>query len=257
MSEENLSAPDTGTESQDSIQEKFVPQSSVDKIVGGAKKAAYEKGMKDAQNALHQAQLAQQSAQAPQPLESHYQPQGQTAPQAAPQAGASNFGGMQGQFTPEQLDQIRQTSLNAVNESQQKQANQALAQQIATDFKNKIAAASEKYPDIQEKMSTLDLSKMPHIVHLANMKDNTADIMYDLADNPHKVASLMVLQHTQQGSLPVAINKLSDSIKTNQSALADTKSAPDPLSQIMPSVTNTDNGSRSVRDFKKAAWLRG
>ena len=105
-------------------------------------------------------------------------------------------------------------------------------------------------------MDSLELSTIPEVVQLANTVDNTADVMYELGKNPHKVASLLTL--TRYGNVKLAYaetKKLSDSIKQNQNALQQPV-PPEPLSQLKPSNVGTDNGVLTVRELRKQSHLR-
>jgi hypothetical protein len=79
-----------------------------------------------------------------------------------------------------------------------------------------------------------------------------ADIMKELLDNPMKMGNLMTLMYTQPQMAQKAMADLSNSIKTNQDALAQEKQAQDPMSQLKPSTSaGMDNSAMSVSDFKK------
>jgi hypothetical protein len=90
--------------------------------------------------------------------------------------------------------------------------------------------------------------------------DNTAEIMYELGQNPTKFDSVLALSVRNKTLAHKAITKLSDSIKQNKVAVdknAKTK-VNEPLDQIKPSLTGTDSGDpKSVGDFRKQDWLRG
>jgi hypothetical protein len=52
------------------------------------------------------------------------------------------------------------------------------------------------------------------------------------------------------------IAKLSQSIKTNDEAKKNLQEAQDPLNRLKPSPVGTDNGTKTVRDFKSANYLK-
>lgn len=208
-------------------QEKVLTQSEVNDLIGRKKAEAYEQGKREA--------LAQ------------FQP----APQAQQQQ-VSQMGGMQ-QFNP---DQLRNMVAEEAQRQLQYHAQMAQGERIANEFTQKMMSAKDKYPDFEQVVSGLDFSKIPQIVQLANGSENTADIMYDLAQNPHKIANLLTLANTDPRLAHQGMQKLSASIKQNQS-VENQKNAREPLSQVTPSITGTDNGSQTISDLRKQPWLRG
>lgn len=236
-SSQNMSSPVVSTRATTSVdasapaaekpQEKLLKQSEVNEIIGSAKREAYEKGKRES--------LAEyQKSQA------HVQQPNYNANQT--------IGGMP-QLSDEKIRQL-------INEEAQKMTNMAVAQKIANEFTQKMMAAKDKYPDFEQVVGELNLVDMPQIVNWANSLDNTADVMYELAKYPEKLSSVTVLAYTNPRKATVLLQKLSDSIKQNESALKQ-PSASEPLSQIKPSTTGTDNGSRTVSDLRKQPWLRG
>lgn len=144
-----------------------------------------------------------------------------------------------------------------VSEESQRISNESIANQIANDFQQKIIAAKEKYPDIDEAVGQLNLASIPHLAVWANSLDNTADVIYEISKHPSKFANLLTLSQAAPHLAVMEMQKLSESIKKNQQATDQHKQANEPLDQIKPSTTGTDNGSMSVADFKKQSWLRG
>ena len=105
-------------------------------------------------------------------------------------------------------------------------------------------------------MADVDLRSIPYHVQLANMVDNTAEVMYELAKNPSKIGAIQTLIEidTKAGRHPklalAEMKRLSESIKVNSKG---SKYQPpnEPLSQMRPSNAGTGNqGDRSVRDYK-------
>jgi len=238
VSDQNISSPSVSTSAVTSAdtstapvvektQEKLLKQSEVNDIIGSAKREAYEKGKRES--------LAEyQKTQAPVQTNSY--------------APNQTIGGM-AQLSDDKIRQL-------INEESQKMTNMAVAQRIANEFTQKMMAAKDKYPDFEQVVGELNLVDMPQIVNWANSLDNTADVMYELAKYPEKLSSVTVLAYTNPRKATVLLQKLSDSIKQNESALKQ-PSASEPLSQIKPSTTGTDNGSKTVSDLRKQPWLRG
>lgn len=213
------------------ISEKLVPQSAVDKAVKHAKHLAYEQGRKET--------LIE--------LQSQNQQQPDTNTSVTNQSSQS-LGGMPSLST-EQVQKM-------IEEHTQQKAHQYHAHNIANEFLSKISAGKDKYPDFEETIDALELPTIPEVVQLANSFDNTADVMYELGKNPHKVASLLALSRLGNGKLAyLETKKLSDSIKQNQNALQQPV-PPEPLSQLKPSNVGTDNGSLSISELRKQSYLR-
>lgn len=220
----------------EAIAEKMLKQSDVNELVGRARKEGRERGRADALAEVQKNTYSDSSSQ--------------------------SMGGMQ-QFSVDQLRQIAAEEATKKHQEYVKHAEQqqreALGQQIANDFASKISLGKQKYSDFDEKVAPLleDLPNMPHLVLLANGIDNTADVIYDLAANPHKVGQLLTLADKSTRLAQIQMQQISSSIKTNQAA-SQQPSAREPLSQIKPSTVGIDNGSpKSVKDFKKMPWLRG
>lgn len=142
-----------------------------------------------------------------------------------------------------------------VEEKMQAQVRGAIAQQIVNDFVGKMEAGKGKYEDFDQKVGSLDLRSIPQIVQLANGTDNTADVVYDLANNPYKVATLLTLAEKSPHLAQTEMARLSRSIKTNEEAVR--AAAPkEPLSQIKPSATTGDGSAMSVASMRRQPWLK-
>jgi len=203
--------------------EKMLSQSEVNELVGKLKRESYEKGLKEGSSKATS--------------ESSYQPRNNDA--------ASNL---------LEDDRIRQL----IRDESERQTQMNMAKKIADEFTQKIISAKEsnKYPDFEEKVSSLNLPDIPHIVGWANSLPNTADILYDMAKNPSKFANVMFLSQTSPRLAFSELQKLSSSIKENEEAVKQPTAA-EPLSQLKPSTTGTGNGSMSVSDFRKQSYLKG
>jgi hypothetical protein len=213
-------------ENPQQTQERLYKESEVNDIVGKKKQHAYQKGKADAMAELQNQQQPQAQPMDSMPTQSMHP------------------------------DQVRQM----IADEHAKTMYQLQVKQIHDDFNHKVMAASSKYPDFQETVSSLVSSghSVPlELMMLANSVDNTGDVIYDLAKNPAKVGALLNLTQ-RQDTAHLAIKEmqgLSSSIKQNEAA-QNMKNAPEPLSQLKSSYTGTDNGSYSVRDFKKMDWMR-
>jgi len=220
-SQGNTSPPAAEPQQASASQEKMLKQSEVNELVGKLKRESYERGLKDG---------------------SVKQPEYTPPPS---QASTSD---------PVADERVRQI----IRDETEKQTQLALAQKVANEFTQKIIAAkdSNKYPDFEEKVMQLNLPSIPHIVGWANSLDNTADVLYDIAKDPVKFANVLMLSQTSPHLAVQQLQKLSNSIKENEAA-AKQPTAAEPLSQLKPSTTGTDNGSMSIRDYRKQSWLKG
>ena len=214
-----------------------IPRHHVTDIVRRERRDAYEKGRREA--------MAEMQAQQTAPVESQMAPQ-------APAAQAS-MGGMP-QMSPEQIQQL---IAKAVQESEAKRQQEDLdkrqseaAYGVAQKFNASMANGKTKYPDFDEKVKDLDFQTMSPLVYLATDTGMADDIMYDLAENPHKIANLMILAHSQPAMAKREMDKLAASIRNNQDAKKQVQPK-EPLSQITPSNVGTDSGEMSVSDFRR------
>ena len=234
------SSADVGTQSQEAPTVSHVESSSVSD--GSSKPIPTEKTFSQSEVNKIAARVREQTRTE---YASRYQPAEQNQQQSNSQSG---MGGMIN-MSSEQLERLVQDKIK-------EQSHLETAKQIANDFTNKMMAAKDKHPDFEEAVSQLNLPTIPHIVHWANSLDNTADVMYDIAKNPSKFANILMLSQTAPQLAQREMQKLSDSIKKNVEA-QNQPSVKEPLSQIKPSPVGTDNGSMTVRDLRKQAWLRG
>lgn len=196
--------------------EKLLSQNEVNDIVGKVRHAGYEKGRKDAM-----AETKDSAMSNPQLTE----------------------------------DQIRQMMREEASKVQEEQFRQQAAHHILSEFSTKMSSGKERYPDFEEKVAGLDLAKIPQIIQLANATDNTADVMYELANKPYKVGNILSLLNSAPHLAIAEMQNLSNSIKTNQKAAQTVSSAREPLSSFRPSNAGIDNGVKSVGDFRKMPWL--
>jgi hypothetical protein len=206
-------------------------KATVSKIVERERLKAFAKGKQEALMEL------QQQQQAPQ----------ESAPAQQAQA-PQQLGGMQQMSAAD----IERMIAERAPQLLQDHVNNMKNEQTVSSFVAKMEAAEAKHPGLEAKLNDLDYSTMAPVISLANDMENTADIMKELLDNPMKMGNLMTLVYTQPKMASRAMAELSNSIKTNQDALAQEKQAQDPMSQLKPSTSaGMDNSAMSVSDFKK------
>lgn len=227
VSESTSQAP---AASSQTASEKMLPQSRVDEILKTRAHESYEKGQRDALAAYQKNQAANQPA---------------------------SIGGMPSQPSAEDLRKLVDEAVRNKISSEREASENFKAQQVAANFFQKLQDAKERYPDLQEVLSAVDLTNMAHIVEWGMEFGNAEDIVYDLAKNPAKLSQIESLYHNKHyGSARNAVKELSESIKVNQST-TDKPIARQPLSQLKPSaVTNPGSGVASVADLRKMSQFR-
>ena len=223
-------SPDLEPQAESQANNDMLSKNTVSKIVERERLKAFEKGKQEALMELQQQQMQQEQAPVQQPV-------------AAPQ----QLGGM------DQLSaaDIERMIAEKAPQMLQEHVNNLKTEQMVTSFVAKMQAAEAKYPGLEEKLNDVDYNSMAPLVSLANDMENTGDIMKELLDNPMKMANLLTLQYTQPMLAKRAMTELSNSIRTNQEALAQEKQAQDPMSQLKPSNAGMDNSAMSVQDFRK------
>jgi|GEM_PF-899289 hypothetical protein len=228
--------------------ERTFKQSEVNELVGRAKSEAIERFRRETAMSSHQQPQTPQHQQTP-----YQQPQGQQPQQS------SQYNGMSEHEFRRMAAEEAQRLRNEWQQESQRSAEEQNAQRIASEFFTKIGAgeggmqAFEK--TVQE--SGLDLRSIPYHVQLANMVDNTREVMLELVKNPSKIGSIQNLididmRAGRQPNLAMAeMRRLSESIKTNAQG-ANFKAPNEPLSQMRPSNAGTDNkGALSVSDYRR------
>jgi hypothetical protein len=225
--------------------EKMLPASRVNELVQKAKRDGARK-MQEQLDAAKQQIEQLQGQQAQQPM----QQQQQQPMQQQQQQGMS----------PEQMQQVMQLVQQQRQEETEKAHKEQLEKEVndvAQQYFGKLAQGREAFEDFDAVTADFDPAAFPQLVYLATQADNTAAIIYELQKNPAKLATLSHLVDKSPNMARAEIAKLSQSIKTNQDAKNTVQEAQDPLSRLKPSPVGTDNGTKNVRDYKKADYLRG
>jgi len=213
----------SSTETQE---EKLLKQSDVNKIVGAAKLEAREQGRREAQ---------------------------------ATQSPAKDLSATVDPNDPNQV-LIDQTKLEEVIERVATQkAQQTEMKQNVDQFVSKLQLGMQRHSDFETTVAKLNLHNLPYeLVRLVNALDNTADIVYELGKSPSKFSSVLNLCNVSPQLAYDELTRLSDSIKKNQQAATSQTKVNEPLDQVKPSTTGTDNGElKSVKDYQKLDWMRG
>lgn len=225
------------TEQKDN-EERLYNSKQVSDIVAREREKALEKGRREALMELEQQQQAQPLEQMP----AQQQAQSQVTQ-----------GGMQS-LSPEQVQQMMQQELPKMMEQH---VNQMKQEQVVNSFVQKMKAAEEQHPGIEQELNQLNWRdpRTSALAMMANDMENTGDVMRELLDHPGKFGELLNLVDSQPHLAAKQLYSLSNSIKQNQKAIAENKRAQEPLSQMKPSLNaGMDNGNASVSDFRKMRW---
>lgn len=230
--------------------ERTFSQSEVNDLVGRARHEAVERHRRETAMSSHQQPQYPQQGQIP-----AYQPQYQPpAPVQQPQ-----YNGMSEQEFRRIAAEEAQRSRTEQVEETRRQGEEQNAQRIANEFFTKVAAGEGGVQAFDKLVSDsgVDLRTIPFHVQLANMVDNTRDVMVELLKSPAKIGQLqglidIDLRAGRQPRLALAeMKKLSDSIKSNGQA-ANFKAPNEPLSQMRPSNAGTGNqGALSASDYRR------
>lgn len=229
------SAPAPSAPSQ-THEEKMLRQSEVNEIVRKAKYGAVE-DYKRLQT--EQPQYVQQK------YGESYAPQQQQQQQAYQQS-------MQG-LSPDDMRRVAaeeiQRSRDEWTQQAQRSAQEQEAQRVAGEFFNRLAVGKDKYQDFESVVGDIEYAKFPIAVQLSTAIDNTADVMYEFGRDPTKMVLLEQLARESPNLALKQIQKLSQSIKDNES-VTKMRVPSEPLSQLRPSNTGTDSPGMSVRDAR-------
>lgn len=214
---------------------EMLDKATVSKIVARERAKAYDKAKQE----LRMEQEQQQTQQPQMP---------QAEPAQAQQQG--NFGGM---ARPQSDEDIQRMIAEHVPHYLQQQADKYKNDQFVDGFVSKMQAAEQQYPGLEAKLNDLDWNKpgTQALAQMVNHLENSGDIMNELMTNPEKLGSLLTLIHEQPKLAQQKLASLGNSIKTNQAAIAQEKSAQQPIGQLKSSVNaGVDDHNLSVNDLR-------
>jgi hypothetical protein len=164
------------------------------------------------------------------------------------------------QVDPALIDRLVEQKLEGFKrETEQKAYDatvQAMAKKVLDSYESKMAAGKTKYSDFEQKISDFNPREYPELIQLAEKMDNTADVMYELANNEIKAEAIAsAFKRNPERALKM-MGTISNSIRDNQNAKANTRHHKS-LSQMRPSSTAVDNGKRNIQDLRKLDFLVG
>lgn len=197
-----------------------VAQTTINKLVGGAKAAAYEKGQRDLLARLkEEGKLAEE---------------GQT------------------QEANEKITLTKADLHKILDERVEQKAREQYEFQIAQQFIGKIEQGKQAHPDFEATVQKLNVPEWPaYVIEMVNGLDNTAEVLYELGKNPNKFARFASLEGKSPQMAQEDLINLSNSIKQNQAAQQNHSNVTEPLDQLEHSTNGKDNSSSpSVADFQ-------
>lgn len=174
-------------------------------------------------------------------------------------SGSQSMGGIPQTNFEDLYSQIEQRLIQKAQEQQQeieRQARESELKRIADNYFDKMATGAEAFEDFNEVMSDFRPDAFPEVVYLVSEMDNVPQIMYELAKNPSKLATIYSLAKADPNQAKRALRKLSDSIAINEQAQEEYVPTNPPLAKPKPSSVSTEKGYSSVKDFKNASWLK-
>ena len=214
-------------------EEKLLPQSQVNELVGREKQLAAEKVRREMQAQIDALRTGQQQS----------------------------MGGMQMPNVDEMYNAVSDRLRGDIQKAQEearKAGYENFVKAQVDSYLTKMERGSGLADDFREMTAKFKPDKFKEVFYLANSFDNTPAIIYELSKNPLKLMELHNLAQTDPDWAKSQMENLSKSIQMNEQAKATNRTAEPPLSRPKPSLAaGADNGAMSVADFKRAPWLRG
>jgi vacuolar-type H+-ATPase subunit I/STV1 len=252
LQDTNVGEDEATQEAEPTPPEKMLPASQVNELIKKAKRKGEQK-MQEQLDAARQQIEQLQAQQAQQGLQN-------TAQTGSPQPPQQQQGQQQG-IDPQQIQQqVMQLLQQKQQEEEAKRHQEQIEQevnQVAQQYFGKMAQGKDMFEDFEAITADFNPAEFPQLVFLANQMDNTPAIIYELRKNPGKLADLAVLVEKSPSMARNELSKLSESIKRNDEAKRNLQEPQDPLNRLKPSPVGTDNGTKNVRDFKSASYLKG
>ncbi len=222
--------------------EEMVAKSRVNEIVKREKLAAADKVRRELE-AQHAAAIDQLKA-------GQQQPAG-----VSPESNPDMRSQMQAMLN-EEIQKYQAEEERRAEEARQAELKEHI-NKSANQYLMKVEQGKSDLSDFDEVMKDFDISAFSGVALLAGQMENTAAIMYELAQNPLKVAQLHTLAQQSPGLAEKEMRKLDASIAKNQQAASNNIQTNAPLSRLKSSsVAGADNGQMGLKDFKKADFNR-
>jgi hypothetical protein len=127
---------------------------------------------------------------------------------------------------------------------------------IVDQYYIKMGKGSEMFSDFNQIMGDFEPESFPSTVLLVAQMENAPEIMYELANNPQKLSYIDELAKKSEKMAKKELGKLSESISNNLDAKRNVPNVPAPLSRPKSSSVGADTGKMTMKDLKKASYLR-
>jgi len=219
------------------VNEKFLPQSKVNEIVGATRRYSYRKAYGDASKKF-EAELQSMADSDARPV--HASPE------------------MAKEYTSDDVihDEVGKqigSYFSKLEEAKNAEIARQEAEKTLSSLQAKVETASSKYEDFDEVTKDIPYASFPDLLSASDTVDNSGDVLYHLGKHPTKFRELASALSNDNPLRSVAMKELralSESLKNNESTLG--KNTPrSPLSQIQPSNVGADNGKLSRADLRK------
>ena len=188
--------------------EGLITQDKANYLITKAKEHAYEKGMQEAEARL----------------KTNQQPQ----------------------MTPDQfLEMAKQAAKDAVSETLASKEQDYSTQNILGKIKEGVADGKRDYADFEEVAGNVNFEEAPNILRYLADNPDRHHIMYELGDNPGKLAQLQVLLLSKQHkSAEKMVRDIAKSVSDNQRIKAEAAKTrePKPVSNLKATATGTVGG---------------
>lgn len=216
--------------------EKMVPASRVSELVQESKLKGIEKAKRELSEKYDE-EIRQLKASMPQ-----------------------SMGGIPQPSEDELYDKFEQRLMKKAQEQQEAAHQAELERESASasqSYMAKMAMGKDVADDFDAITSPFDVNEFPHLAYLASKLDNTPAVIYELMQNPTKLASIDYLARTSPKMAQSQLETLSRSIIENQKAKMENPKTAAPLSSMKPSsVAGADGGKMGISDYKRAPWLK-
>jgi hypothetical protein len=230
------SAPE-GTDAVHSAESDLIPKTHATDLIKREKEAAYRKAQREFQAQLDQMKTGQAQGMGGMQAPNH--------DELVQQAVDKKFQALQEQYEANNQEQRKAEYSNFVNEQ-------------AKTYLEKMDKGGGLADDFKEMTSRFKPDKFREVFFLANSYENTPAIIYELGQNPEKLAMIDNMIQKDPDMAKLMMDKLSQSIDYNQNAKQNNQSAEPPLSRPKPSLAaGADSGAMSLADLKKSSFLRG
>jgi hypothetical protein len=228
------SAPSSAPSSNETVhEERTFRQSEVNSLIGREKARAIE-------------EYRRQQAEQPHYIQQKY---GEPAQQQAPTQSQAPLTS-ETEIRRLAAEEAQRFSDQRYQEAQKRYEAEA-AQKVVQSFWNKVAPGKEKYSDFDAVTGDIEYARFPNVVQLlAEHVDNSHDMLYELGKDRGKMATLEQLAYMSPKDAIRQAQRMSQSLKDNETA-SKTRTPNEPLSQMRPSNTGTDNGVMGVSDYRR------